>query len=321
MAPLAAGSAALVGAGEAFAQPSKADEAKSRYMKGVELHEEGDFQAALIEFRRSYELVPNYHVLYNIGQEYFQLGDYSNALRTFEQYLADGGKRIQPERQTEVNGYLDKLRGRIATVNVKINVEGAELRVDDQVNSSPIPGPVVVSAGKRRFEVSKQGYRTIKRTEELAGQETKELVFDLQPETMITNGDNKQIIVVGGGTPPPDDGPPIGPIVGWSITGALAIGAGVFGGIALSNQSSLDELKREPGHTEAELDDAASNARAMAIATDVFIGAAVIGAGLSTYFTIDAVISSDKKDTTKGEAKPTAKVSFGPGSVGVSGSF
>src|SRR5262245_61950348 len=43
-------------------------EAKQRFDRGYELYEEGEYPLALIEFNRAYELVPNYKVLYNIGQ-------------------------------------------------------------------------------------------------------------------------------------------------------------------------------------------------------------------------------------------------------------
>lgn len=307
-----------------MAQPqSKSDEAKSRYLKGVELHDEGDYQAALIEFRRSYELVPNFNVLYNIGQEYFQLADYANALRTFQQYMDEGGRRIPPNRKETVERDIEKLKSRVATLNVNVNVQGAEVRIDDQLIVTPIPGPVLVSAGKRRVEVSKQGYRTSSKTIEVAGQETRDVPFNLQPEGIVVANpeepDKPQIIIVPG-TTKKEPGPPVAPIVMWSVTGALAIGTGVFGGLALSNQSSLDELKRTEGSGTEALDDAASKARNMAIATDVFLGATVIAAGLSVYFTIDAVIGKDKKkDETA--PQPATKISVGPGAVGLTRTF
>ncbi len=313
----------------AAAQPGAAqrsEEAKQRYMKGVELHDEGDYQSALIEFRRSYDLVPNFNVLFNVGQEYFNLADYANALKTFQQYMEEGGKRIPPNRKEQVEGYIEKLKSRVATMAVKVNVQGAELKVDDQVITALIPGSVLVSTGKRRIEVSKQGYRTQTKTEEFAGQETKEVVFELQPEAMLSQGDGSKppIVIIGDQkmTQAKEPGPPIAPIVMWSLTGALGIGTGVFGGLALANQSSLDELKREEGHTTDELDDAAANARNMAIATDVFLGATVIAAGLSVYFTIDAVLTPAKKDEKPNAAPaPAAKVSVGPAYVGVDGTF
>jgi len=307
----------------------RSEEAKARYLKGVDLFEEGDYQSALIEFKRSYELVPNFNVLFNIGQVYFQLADYANALRTFQQYVDEGGKRIPPNRRSDVDADLAKLRSRVANVSVKVNVQGAELRVDDQLVASPISGPVMVSAGKRRFEVSKPGFRAVQKTEEIAGQENKELTFELQPEVnLLGEGDGTRppIVIIGDQRMTQEQpGPPVGPIVSWSLTGAFVVGAGVFGGLALANDSSLEALKKEEGHTEAELEDAASSARNMAIATDVFLAAAVIGAGVSVYFTVDMVLTDDAKATKKRDESaprpPTAQLKLGPGFTGVAGSF
>lgn len=316
------------------AAQNKADDAKARYLKGVELHDEGDYQSALIEFRRSYELVPNFNVLYNIGQEHFMLADYANALRVFTQYIDEGGKRIPPQRKEQVDRDIDKLRSRVATVNIKVNIQGAELRIDDQQVPAVIPGPVLVSAGKRRVEVSKPGYRPVIKSEDFAGQETKELTFDLQPDvSVINNGTGKPNIVYLNGNPVvQDEGPPAAPIVTWSLTGAFAIATGVFGGLALANDSSLRTLQQEPGHSEAELQDAESSARNMAIASDVFLGVTAIGAGLSIYFTVDAVISSDSKPAPKPGAppgqpgqpvppRPAAKLTMRPGIVTFAQSF
>src|SRR5215218_10346672 len=90
-----------VPAGSQPATPTKEarDEAKSRFLKGLDLFKEGDYQAALIEFRRANELAPNYNVLYNIGQVYFQLTDYPNALNSLERYLKEGGDQVSAKRR------------------------------------------------------------------------------------------------------------------------------------------------------------------------------------------------------------------------------
>jgi hypothetical protein len=312
--------------------PQQREEAKTHYLQGVDLFEEGDYQNALIEFKKSYELVPNFNVLYNIGQTYFQLQDYANALKTLSQYLDDGGKRIPASRRAEVEGDVDKLKSRVATVTVKVNVPGADILVDDvKVGQSPLPGPITVSAGRRRFDAQKAGFRATPRVEEIAGQDTKEVTLDLQPSTTVIredgkgNGGDTRVIFVPG-KKDEEPGPPIAPIVMWSVTGALGIGAGVFGALALVNDSDLQAMKQEPGHTPDELESAASTTRTMAIVTDVFLGTTVVAAGFATYFTIDAVLNppakaSDKKDTQPTPPAPAAVLKVGPGFTGVVGTF
>lgn len=319
---------------KAEAQPSTCsrDDAKSRYLKGVELFEEGDYQAALIEFKRSYECVPNFNVLYNIGQVYFQLQDYANALKTLQQYLDDGGKRIPQSRRTEVERDVEKLRARVATVTIKVSQQGADVLVDDvKIGTSPLPGPVTVSAGKRKFDAVKQGFRTTPKTEEIAGQETREIVLDMQPSTTIVNvggGDGgtggATIGGEGGGPPPPPEEPvPVLPITFWSLTGVFVIGTAVTGGLALSTDSSLQEMKRTPGTATEDIESEAQKSRNLAIASDVLLGVSIVSAGLATYFTIDWVLSANKEEpeAPADEATPAAALYFGPTGAGVRGTF
>ena len=59
---------------------SKSDEASQRFRSGVRFYKDHDFAAALVEFKQAYDLVPNYIVLYNLGQTARELKDYAAAL-------------------------------------------------------------------------------------------------------------------------------------------------------------------------------------------------------------------------------------------------
>ena len=45
-----------------------------------------------MQFERAYELKPNYKVLYNIGQTYFQLREYVEARDSMTRYVKEGGE-------------------------------------------------------------------------------------------------------------------------------------------------------------------------------------------------------------------------------------
>lgn len=311
-------SSAVLPAAELFAQPnqSKVDEAKQRYTKGVDLHTEGDYQSALIEFKRSYELVPNYSVLFNIGQVYFQLADYANALRTFEQYLEEGGKRIPATRRSDVERDVDKLKTRVATVVLTVNVPDAEVRVDDQLVTVPPNGKLLVSAGKRKFEISKTGYKPASRTEEIAGEETREMPITLEAELVSGSGD--PVIITNKVVEP---GPPVVPIVLWSLTGALAVGTGVTGALALSSDSTLTRLKTEPDHTEEEITSQADQASTLALVTDILLAGTIVSAGVATVFTILEFTGKDEKKPDDAPAATTVRLRAAPLGVFVDGTF
>jgi hypothetical protein len=69
-----------------------------------------------------------------------------------------------------------------------------------------------------------------------------------------------------------------------SATVALAVGAAVTGGIALSKRSAFDEMNGQPNHTLSEIQDAHDSAQTMGMVNTALTGAAVVGAGLTAYF-------------------------------------
>jgi hypothetical protein len=68
--------------------------------------------------------------------------------------------------------------------------------------------------------------------------------------------------------------------VGLATTGALAVGAGVTGVIALGKKSDYESAN---GHDPARAKDLRDQTTTMNLVTDVLIGAAVVGAGITTY--------------------------------------
>src|ERR1700734_914502 len=113
----------------ASATPTSAqagEEASTRFKRGLQLFDEGDYALAVVEFERAYQLAPNYRALYNIGLVNVQLARYADATRTFEQYLHDGGAEIAPSRKAEVAKALAELKLRTATVATAPNAPAPE---------------------------------------------------------------------------------------------------------------------------------------------------------------------------------------------------
>jgi hypothetical protein len=294
-------------------------EAATRFRKGLELYNDGDYQAALVEFRRAYDLAPSYQVLYNIGQVYFQLQDYAGALTALERYLAEGGAGVPAARRADVEKDVAKLRQRVAHLEVATSVDDAEVALDDApIGKTPFPKPVLVSAGKHKLTATKSGRVTATKVFEIASGDTLKLSLDLPDASPPAQ--------------PPPEAPPrpatpasadattsSGSLVwlGWVATGALAIGAGVSGGLALSASSDLATQRETAGTSRADLDAASSKTRTLAIVSDVLTASAVVAGGVTLYFTL------------KGPAKPKADASaqrdvrFGlrPGGVALAGSF
>ena len=292
-------------------------EASERFRRGVKLHKAGEHTAALVEFKKAYELVPNYGVLYNLGQTSRELKDYAFALTSYERYLEEGGKEISAARKKEVAQAITELNSLVGALKVTCNVDGAEIFVDDvSVGFAPLADPVVVNIGKRLISATKSRYSPTRRSLEVGGKETVDVKLELElveaPIDPNRITDPRPVVV-----PPEPEGPPVAAIVMVGVTGASAIVMGIFGGLALSAQSDLDAaLAAFPGDA-ATIEDAQSRTRSMAIGTDVMIGVTAASGGTAAVLFILALTSGEDEKAAD-DTKPTEEpeVTFLPGWLG-----
>ncbi len=143
------------------AAPSKdqVKEAGTRFKKGLDLFKDGDYQAALIEFRRAYELAPNYNVLYNIGQSTSSSRTTRTRSRRSSATSARAG-RTSPPRATPTSTRTSRSSSRRAWRTSRSSRPcGRRVTIDDiAVGKTPFAKPIMVSAGKHKITVSKTGF-------------------------------------------------------------------------------------------------------------------------------------------------------------------
>ena len=272
--------------------PANREEAQARFDRGREFFEEGDFAAALVEFRRANELSPNYRLLYNIAQVCYQLQDYPCALQSFNKYLGDGGSDVPPARVADVQRELEKLRARVARVVVSTNVSGAEISVDDvPAGKTPLGAAVVVSAGRRRISASLKGYLPVTKTVEVAGQELLRLALDLtpmegagatEPQARTAEKMTRPVQIEKEGVKRKLPSPWL-----WAIPGAL-LATGVPMGIwALRESQAMIARQGDVSTPQTKLSTMNQNTKTYALVSDILDGAAIVSAvvlGLLTLF-------------------------------------
>lgn len=283
----------------ASARPEDADQ---HFRHGVELYKDGDFSAALVDFQRAYELDPRYQVLYNVGEAQFALQDYASALRTFQKYLYEGGNRIGPKRRKDVDRDLEKLRQRVAVITVQTSEPGAQIAVDDvNVGTTPLPEPILVSAGKRRITATLTGRAPVTQVVQLAG-------GDAPTVTLTIAGPEVRIVALERPSLAP-------PILAWSATGAVVTVAVVTGVMALGASSNLKaDLAAFPGNPSQITSDH-SKTQTLALVTDVFGGLAVAAAGAAIYLTVRS------SQAPAPPARPSARIVFTPTGAALAGAF
>jgi hypothetical protein len=300
------GASFVVGVAQA---DTKLDEAKAHLQAGTALYDDNDFRGALVEFQRAYELTASYKILFNIAQVEMQLHDYAGALKTYTRYVTEGGPDIAPARLTHVNVEIERLRGRVGFLIIQ-TAGGAQVLIDDAlVGYAPLPERVAVAAGQHRVTI------------EIAGREPISRVFDVPGRQSVTatlavEGPVVPLVAPSPPVPPPAAPPSTIPVyVAWSVTGGLAIGAGVFGLIARSNAKELATLRAtyqvDPDQLAAQRAKTVRNA----VVTDVLTGTAMASAGVALYLTL----------TRMGEPSPSkeraVQLQIAPAGVAIAGRF
>jgi len=134
-------------------------EVTERQAQGEAMFEAENYDAALVEFERVYDLLDGYplryFVLFNIGQCHERLFRYDQALAYYQRYLEEGGP--EAEDRATVEATIRALEGLLGTVVVTSNIEGAEVWIDDRrVGTSP--GSFRVPSGGHVVELRTEGY-------------------------------------------------------------------------------------------------------------------------------------------------------------------
>ena len=320
-----------VPAAPAFAQsPTRAQqqEAATRFKKGLELFKDGDYQAALIEFRRANELAPNFNVLYNIGQVHFQLQDYPNALGALQRYLEEGGSSVPASRKAEVQRDIDKLKSRVAHVEIVSTVPDAEVTIDEVlVGKTPLAKPLMVSAGRHKVTVSRAGFTAATKVIEIASGDRLNLTLDpveqksapVAPPASPSADATPPLAPLAPAAPEPPPSKPV-PVAGIVVTSALAVGAVVTGVLALGAKSALQDEVKSKDATRDSLDSAKAKITGLALATDILVGSAAIAAGVTLYVGLSGPSKKEPAPAAR-FISPTVKVGVGPGSVVLYGTF
>ena len=293
------------------------EQAREHFRRGTAFYKEGNFDAALAEFNRAFEVVPNYRVLYNIAQVQVERHDYVAAQRAFEDYLIKGSADVPLDRREQVEREIENLETRISGLRVTSNVQGGELSVDGvSVATLPLKEPLRVSAGVRRLSLSKRGYVTAERVVSVAGGDQPLIALNL--ETVQAPGAQASTAAPSG-LPPDRSSPGAGTWISLAATGAFASGAVVFGLLAQDQNERLDqELARYPAD-RARVDDTRSRVKVYAGLTDGFVAAAGVSAALAAYcfFFVD----SARPEARETPRKATTRIVPQASGVAVMGEF
>lgn len=298
-------------AGAQDSQPQSARTAASeRFHRGVELFQDQAYVAALVEFERAYELLPDYRVLFNIGRTKFELQDFLGAVQAFERYLAEGGPGVPEERRTEVEGTLRSLRSRIGRVLIHVDRENVDIFVDDvKIGRAPLDSSVPVNVGRHRIMARADDGASDQQSISVPGNETVDVFL------------NMPVARVEERAAQPVERPPFRKlaIIGWSAGGALLLGALTTGILTLSADRDFEQLHKRVNVDPAEEKDQRQKLKTYALTTDVLVSTGAALAAVGTVLWIVDRRQLRREDEAQQGAK--LKVDVGIGTVRVHGRF
>jgi len=267
------GSAAVVAHADSPAG-SSVKEAGKHFQRGVTLYTEADYRAALVEFRRAYEIAPNAAVLYNIGETYYQLQNYAAALATLNRYLAESDATAPHRREVEQT--IETLQARVGKVAISTNVPDCEITIDDEpAGKTPLAEPVLVSIGHLKVTVTRQGRPPETRFVDVAAGDTVplSLSFGEPSDTAPVSSSSRT-------TGARSDGSGL-ITAGWISTGVLGAGAATTGVLAILASRDLKNARNMLGVSHADLASKSSRVATLSAVADLLGVAAVVTGGVT----------------------------------------
>jgi hypothetical protein len=155
----------MLAVGHAQSEPPPSDataEARARQGAGEVAFTEGNYDSALVEFQRVYELLEGnpdrYLALYNIGQCAERMFRYGEAIVYYERYLSEGGP--EAEDRATVEATIHTLEAMLGTIAVTANVAAGEIWIDAQ-DIGPFDAEhqeFRVPSGRHTIELRADGY-------------------------------------------------------------------------------------------------------------------------------------------------------------------
>ncbi len=316
----------------ALAGTSRADEtpreaASAYYARGIDLANQGLYEAALEQFNNAYIKSPHFAVLYNIGQTQMALGRPLEAISALSKYLRDGAEQVPLSRRDQVQAQINLLEARIAELTIVTDTPGAKVHVDGrEIGTAPLFQPIRLAAGPHTITATLANGAEVTRTVLLGEAERQRVQLELAAvapkrapppgPTVVAEGPTTLLSQPAAPAAPPAPRGETMRRASYILAGAGVLAGGAALGVYLLNrdtfadwQAANDRLKQQNPGTVAyqmqamETNDLASSLKTAnnAILGLSILGGALVAAGVTLFF-VDRV-----------ERRRTGELSLGGG--------
>lgn len=158
------------------------EQARELYAQGTKHYGKGEWAKAYAAFLGSFRLKPHYATAGNLGACEFKLGKHREAAEHFVYFFREQPANEDPVARQRTRELFEKARAQIGGVTIRVNVEGALIKIDGEaIGEAPLAGEVFVDPGERMIEVARPGYRSDVQVVRLAPGSAQTVSFELLP--------------------------------------------------------------------------------------------------------------------------------------------
>jgi hypothetical protein len=314
------------------------ESARQHFKTGVAYLQDPDgarYEEAYREFKAAYADSPSWKILGNLGISAMKLERDGEAIDAFEKYLAQGGSQIDASERAQMERDLLTTKAGVVTISIKATPAQGVVITDER---QPLAGRPVTN----RYDLAQDGtlQAGIRRgrhkiTASLDGHVDQTWEFDAEPGPAQAHEFTMQPTP----TAPAATGPTVGVgapqteqpmsrplstpvIISGIATGALLVGTGVVGGLALAKGS--DYKKLNDGQHVAQAKSAHDSAQTLNIVADSLLGATVVGAVVTTILYLNRpYVAQSGADTgpTAGRVDVSPVIAANGGGLMMTGAF
>jgi hypothetical protein len=177
--------ATSVSSREAFAQSRPEREARESFLQGVESMRQERFDDAISSFELSYSVLPRCSTQYNLLVCYERTRQFSRALRTLTQYVADCDSTLSAPNRSYVLNAAPRLNAQVARMTLHITPASTVSIVSvDQHVRADWRDEMVLDVGSHSVQIRTRDGRTVARNLEVyAGQQqTVDIALEVAPD-------------------------------------------------------------------------------------------------------------------------------------------
>lgn len=238
---------ALAAGPSAMAQPLP-ESPDAMMQRGIELRRRGQDEDAFALFEAAWEATHGARARAQMGLAAQALGRWTRADRYLREALADTADAWVSERRAVLQRSLDEIDAHLGLLELRCNVEGAEVRVDGAVvGVTPLREPLRLPAGTVAVQLRADGYvEAVRQAVVTLGETTREQV-DLTAVTPVATRVAATVQAPRAVSPPvrPPPHPPSAPgslrrTLAWTSAGVAVAGV-ALGAIALGLRNASAE--------------------------------------------------------------------------------